>query len=86
MCLAIPAKLIECDGGRGTVDLHGSRLRIETLLVPEARPGDWVLVHAGFAIQRLDEAAARRTWALLDDLADRAPVEREPEAPGRAGP
>lgn len=69
MCLAVPAQIVEQDdAGEATVDLHGNRLRISTLLTPEATVGDWVLLHAGFAIQRISEAAAQRTWAVLDDL------------------
>ncbi|MAE67214.1 MAG: HypC/HybG/HupF family hydrogenase formation chaperone [Phycisphaeraceae bacterium] len=71
MCLAVPAKLIDCDGQEGVADLHGNQVRVNTLLVPEARTGDWVLMHAGFAIQRLDEHEAEATWAVLDDLQDR---------------
>lgn len=72
MCLAIPARLIQCNAEEGTADLHGSRVRVNTVLVPDAVVGDWVLIHAGFAIQRLDAAAARKTWALLDDIAEQA--------------
>jgi hydrogenase expression/formation protein HypC len=70
MCLAVPAKLVETCGQEAIADLHGNRVKITTLLVPDARVGDWVLVHAGFAIQRLDEQAAARTWAVLERAAD----------------
>ena len=70
MCLAVPAKLIETNGSEAIADLHGNHLRITTLLVPEAKVGDWVLIHAGFAIQRLEEQAAARTWAVLEQAAD----------------
>ncbi len=60
MCLAVPAKLVECETGEALVDLGGNRLRISTVLVPEAKPGDWVLLHAGFAIERLDVDEAQR--------------------------
>ena len=68
MCLAVPAKIVELDGSSATVDLHGNRVQISTLLTPEARLGDWVLVHAGFAIQHLDEAAAAETFSILADV------------------
>ena len=68
MCLAIPGQLTECDGDQGVVDLHGNRVKVSTMLVPEATVGDWVLVHAGFAIQRLDAEEAEQTWAVLEDL------------------
>lgn len=68
MCLAVPAKLIEQDGYEGIADLHGNRVQIATLLVPDARVGDWVLLHAGFAIQRLAEDQAEQTWSVLRQL------------------
>ncbi len=70
MCLAVPAQLTEQYDDEAVVDLHGNRVRINTTLVPEAEVGDWVLIHAGFAIQRLDADAAARTWAVLEDLKD----------------
>jgi len=80
MCLAVPAKVIECNGDEAVVDLQGSTLKISRLLTPEVTRGDWVLVHAGFAITQLDEAAAKETWDYLrqafPDLA---------EGPGAAG-
>ena len=62
MCLAVPANVIECEGGNGLVDMCGNRVRINTLLVPEVRIGDWVLVHAGFAIQKIDLTAVADLW------------------------
>ena len=70
MCLAVPGKLIACEDSDAVVDLHGNRVRVSTALVPDAKTGDWVLVHAGFAIQKLDGDDARETWALLEDMAD----------------
>lgn len=72
MCLAVPARLVDQQGDEAVADLHGNRVRINTLLVPEAAAGDWVLVHAGFAIQRLEAEAATRTWAVLEDLEEHA--------------
>jgi hydrogenase expression/formation protein HypC len=73
MCLAVPAKVVQCDGDQAVVDLQGNTLQVSKLLTPEANEGDWVLVHAGFAIAQLDEAEARETWdylrqALGDDV------------------
>ena len=70
MCLAVPAQLSEQNGDQAVADLHGNRVRINTVLVPEAGVGDWVLVHAGFAIQRLDAEAAARTWSVLEEIDD----------------
>ena len=69
MCLAVPARLIDrTDQATGTVDLHGTRIEVSVALVPEVSVGDWVLVHAGFAIAQLDEAEAEATFAVLEDL------------------
>jgi hydrogenase expression/formation protein HypC len=65
MCLAVPGQIIDAREMEATVDLQGNRLTVSTVLVPEAGVGDWVLVHAGFAITQLDEAEARETWDYL---------------------
>jgi hydrogenase expression/formation protein HypC len=61
MCLAVPAKVIECRGDEAVVDLQGSTLTISRVLTPEVAAGDWVLIHAGFAITQLDEKEAKET-------------------------
>ncbi|MGE5608266.1 MAG: HypC/HybG/HupF family hydrogenase formation chaperone [Bacillota bacterium] len=68
MCLAVPAQVKSCDGNEAIVDLHGNRVRVSTLLVPEVKDGDWVLVHAGFAIQQINAETLEETWAVLEDL------------------
>ena len=73
MCLAVPGRIVEITkdeadpiaGHVGTVDFQGSRLDVSLAMTPEARVGDWVLVHAGFAITLLDEEDARETWEYL---------------------
>ena len=73
MCLAVPALIIAIEGNEAEVDLAGARRRIGLQLVPEARVGDYVLVHTGFAINVLDpdEAAeSLRMFQELDALAD----------------
>ncbi len=79
MCLAVPAKIVQLEGSAATVDLHGNRVEISTTLTPDVKLGDWVLVHAGFSIQQLDEAAAAETFAILADVAQAA----EDEVAGR---
>lgn len=69
MCLAVPAKLIRLNGDNGTVDLHGNELPVNTQLTPGVRIGDWLLVHAGFAIETINEHDAQQTFATLRDLA-----------------
>ena len=70
MCLALPALVIELLGNdAATVDLGGVRKRISVELVPEARVGDYVIVHVGHALTVLDEAEALATLALFAELA-----------------
>lgn len=72
MCLAVPGKVIDRREGGGpaagptaTVDFQGSRVEVSLAFTPEARVGDWVLVHAGFAITGVAEDEAREVWDLL---------------------
>ena len=69
MCLAVPAKIESIHGQKATVALAGNRFETILTLVPEAKIGDWVLVHAGFAITLLDEASALETYELLAQAA-----------------
>jgi hydrogenase expression/formation protein HypC len=71
MCLAVPAQVKNCDGNEAVVDLHGNRVRVSTVLSPEVKEGDWVLVHAGFVIQQLTPEAAAETFAVLADLVEK---------------
>jgi len=70
MCLAIPGQIVTKDDGMGVVDIRGNRMRAGLLLVPEAGVGDWVLVHAGFAITTLTAEDAAETNALWDQIED----------------
>ena len=67
MCLAVPAKIVALTDTTATADLHGNRLQISTLLTPDVVIGDYVLVHAGFAIQKLNAEEAAQTFSLLAD-------------------
>lgn len=70
MCVAVPGMIVERDGDRGAlVDFMGVRKRVAIDLVEDAAPGDYVIVHAGFAIQRLNREEARATIELLRELA-----------------
>ena len=68
MCLAVPAKLVSCKGTAAVADLHGNRVPVSTLLVPDVVVGDWVLIHAGFAIHRVSDDELEKTWKVLNDL------------------
>jgi hydrogenase expression/formation protein HypC len=68
MCLAIPARIVEIEGDLAVVDAMGNRYKAKTTLLPEAKLGDLVLVHAGFAISLVDEEEAKRTWQLIAEI------------------
>lgn len=70
MCIAVPSKIVSMDKPMAVVEVEGVRRETSLLLVPEASVGDWVIVHAGFAIQILDESAAKESLALLREAAD----------------
>ena len=65
MCMAIPGEILSRDGFDATVDFGGTRQNVRLDLLPEARVGDKVLVHVGYAIQVVDEQAAQETLELL---------------------
>jgi len=70
MCLGIPAKLVEIeDSTAGKVEIGGIRRRINLSLVEDVRIGDYVIVHAGFAITKLDKEEAEETLKILRELA-----------------
>ena len=66
MCLAVPGKIVSIEDSLAEVDLAGTIRKASLLLVPDARTGDYVLIHAGFAIQVLDEDYALETLKLLE--------------------
>ncbi|MFH1583898.1 MAG: HypC/HybG/HupF family hydrogenase formation chaperone [Actinomycetota bacterium] len=69
MCLAIPTKIVKIENNQiAEVDLSGVRLKISLALLPEAKIGDYVLVHAGFAINVLSDEEAKETLKILSEL------------------
>ncbi len=70
MCLAIPARVIKIEDGLGLVELGGVVREASFMLLPDAQVGDYVLLHAGYALQKLDEAEAEETIRLLTELAE----------------
>jgi hydrogenase expression/formation protein HypC len=72
MCLGIPAKVIELDkSSQGKVDYLGTKVRTNFSLLEDIKVGDWVIVHAGFAISKLDEEDAKETFSLLREMASK---------------
>lgn len=70
MCLAIPMVLVERNEFEGVAEIDGVQRRISVIYVPEAEVGDFVLVHAGFAIGQVDADEAAKTLELLREYAD----------------
>ena len=68
MCLAIPARIVELEGDNAVVDAMGNRFKAKTTLLADVKPGDLVLVHAGFAISQVDEEEAKKTWQLINEI------------------
>ncbi len=81
MCLAIPMRITATDGPDATIEADGLVQRTSLMLVPDARVGDYVLVHAGFAIAVLDSGEAAERLALFDELAGLAGESGRPTGP-----
>jgi len=69
MCLAIPSKITHIDNSMATIDVDGVQRQASLLLLEDALVGDYVIVHAGFAIHKIDEAAALETLKFLKEAA-----------------
>ncbi len=79
MCLAVPGKLLNITGDdlirSGSVSFGGITKTVNLAYVPEAKVGDYVLVHVGFALSVVDEAEARQTFEYLQQMGDLAELE-----------
>ncbi|MBC2737402.1 MAG: HypC/HybG/HupF family hydrogenase formation chaperone [Desulfobacteraceae bacterium] len=69
MCLAIPSRITEINENMGVIDVVGVQREVSLLLVENPQVGDWVIVHAGFAIQIIDEATAQESLRYLREAA-----------------
>ena len=69
MCLAVPVKIIKIEGKEADVDIGGISQHISLWLTPEAKVGDYVLLHTGYAISVIDQAEAAETLKLFEDIA-----------------
>ena len=87
MCLAVPGKVLEVRGieelRAGTVDFGGVRRDVSLAFVPDVNAGEYVLVHVGFALARIDEQAARETLEALRQIGqlEEIPPEEARHAP-----
>lgn len=70
MCLAIPGKIIEMNKSKAIIDIGNVKREIFIQLVPEVKVGDYVLVHAGCAIEIVDEEEALKTLEILKEFAE----------------
>lgn len=68
MCLAVPVQIVAIEGTEAEVDIGGVRRRINIMLTPEAKVGDYVLLHTGYAINVVDEAEAQETLKILEEM------------------
>ena len=71
MCLGIPAKVIEVGQQKqGKIDYLGTRFKTNFSLLEDIKPGDWVIVHASFAISKLNEEEAKKTLELIKKFSE----------------
>ncbi len=69
MCLAVPSKIISINDLMATIDVMGARREISLMILPEeVKTGDYVLVHAGFAIQKVQEDVALDSLGLINEI------------------
>ena len=79
MCLAVPVRIETLTGpASGVVPLSGVSRAVDLSLIDNPQPGDFVLMHAGFAIERVDEAEAQRTLTLFREMLTQDPPEKNP--------
>ena len=80
MCLAIPAKIVNVEDGMGTVDMAGVQKKVSLILLEDAQVGDYIIVHAGFGIHKIDEEVAMESLRILREAAHLLDVE-DPAGP-----
>jgi hydrogenase expression/formation protein HypC len=68
MCLSIPAKIVSIEGSMAEVSAGGTLFKAGLHMIENAKPGDYVLLHAGFAIQKISEKEAEETIKLLGEI------------------
>lgn len=85
MCLAIPVKIVEVNGAEAVVELDGIRRRANVAMIDRPQPGDYVLLHAGFAIEKWTAEQAAEVYALWREM-EAAGEEGRPEGLGGLEP
>jgi hydrogenase expression/formation protein HypC len=71
MCLAVPAKVIEISGSRGVVSVRGNNIKADFTMLDDVKLGDFVLIHAGFAIKKYDPEDAREILKIWDEVKEK---------------
>ena len=79
MCLGIPAKILKIDGDFADANINGATIRIGLQLMDDISPGDYVLVHTGYALEKLSEEEAMETLDTLRQLEEFDPENAPPE-------
>ena len=74
MCLAIPAKVIRVEGASALVSIEDVEYQASLLLLDDVHPGDFVMLHAGFAIEKVDPQEAAETMKLLNQIAEQSEI------------
>uniref|UniRef100_UPI0032175E52 HypC/HybG/HupF family hydrogenase formation chaperone n=1 Tax=uncultured Draconibacterium sp. TaxID=1573823 RepID=UPI0032175E52 len=79
MCLSVPAKILSVEGDRARVSLGGAEYNAALNLVDNVKVGDYVLLHSGFAIQKIDEKEAMETIRLLNEVLEKEKEDEQDE-------
>ncbi len=73
MCLSIPAEVISIEGEQALVSIDGTKVHVSAMLLNDLRPGDFVLIHSGFAIQTIDRQEAEASLEVIRHMRDIRP-------------
>ena len=68
MCLAVPMKVVSMDGDTGFAEMSGMKRKISFMMLPDVKIGEYVIVHAGFAIEKLNQEEALRTLNIWQEI------------------
>lgn len=74
MCLAVPVRIVSIEDNEALTEICGVKRKVSIILTPEAKEGDYVLLHTGYAISVVDEAEALETLRLLEEIANASEV------------
>ncbi|GBE18995.1 MAG TPA: HypC/HybG/HupF family hydrogenase formation chaperone [Euryarchaeota archaeon] len=72
MCLAIPGEIVEMEGEHATVDFGGTQSKVNIAFIPDLKAGDYVIVHVGYAIQKMTRDEAEESLRLINEVLEGA--------------